>query len=100
MQPNNEATETTETPAAAPHISFSVDGGEYTVRRKAKYRVVIPGVKKPIFCSTQAMVASVLARHGRKFSTFDVHNVSTKNPKRCPMKRCARRLDGATVERI
>ena len=88
------------------YITLTNMGGAYVyqIKKRAKYKLTIPGHAVPIFCHNASSVSIALKEHGRKYTISDVYNLFWRR-KGCAedvykCHRSKKRLNGATIEKL
>ena len=76
----------------------------YQIKKKAKFKVTIPGRDAPIYCHNATGVSIALKEHGRNYSVTNVYNLfwRRKGSDEDVYKRhrSKKRLNGATIEKL
>ena len=87
------------------NMRFDDDGAYiYQIKKKAKYKLTIPGREVPIYCHNASSVSIALKEYGRKYTISDVYNLFWRR-KGCAedvykKHRSIKRLNGATIEKL
>ena len=70
----------------------------YEIRKKAKYKILLPEREDPILAPNVKCIAAVLQESGRDFSVDDVYNFFSST--RTPRNYNHRRLKGAQIIKL
>jgi hypothetical protein len=87
------------------NMGFDNDGMYvYQIKKKAKFKLTIPGRDVPIYCHNASGVSTALKEYGRNYSVTDVYNLfwRRKGSDEDVYKkhRSKKRLNGATIEKL
>jgi hypothetical protein len=87
------------------YITFTRSGEPaYQIKKKAKFKVTIPGRDAPIYCHNATGVSIALKEHGRNYSVTNVYNLfwRRKGSDEDVYKRhrSKKKLNGATIEKL
>jgi hypothetical protein len=87
------------------NVGFDNDGMYvYQIKKKAKFKVTIPGRDAPIYCHNATGVSIALKEHGRNYSVTNVYNLfwRRKGSDEDVYKRhrSKKKLNGATIEKL